>query len=96
MKKIQVEVCVCTACVMNGSIDIMDSVESLRDLRQQMNDGLEPVQPRAEIEVTTNKCLGDKPHQEDSPMVANNGKVFPKADAESVMSSIIDCIKSED
>ena len=47
MKKIQVEVCVCTACVMNGSVDIMDSVESLRDLRQQMNDGLEPVQPRA-------------------------------------------------
>lgn len=95
MKKVQVEVCVCTACVMNGSVDIMDSVESLRDLRQQMNDGIEPVQPRGEIEVTTSKCLGDKPHQEDSPMVAINGKVFPKADAESVMSYIVDCLREE-
>ena len=33
MKKIHVEVCVCTACVMNGSVDLMESVESLRELR---------------------------------------------------------------
>ena len=35
MKKIQVKVCVCTACVMNGSVEIMESVESLSDLPHQ-------------------------------------------------------------
>ena len=36
MKKVEVKVCVCTACVMNGSVEIMESVESLRHLREQM------------------------------------------------------------
>ena len=34
MKKVPVEICVCTACVMNGSVEIMEAVESLRDLRE--------------------------------------------------------------
>ena len=36
MKKIQVEVCVCTACVMNGSVDIMDSVGDMLRLNASM------------------------------------------------------------
>lgn len=80
MKKIHVEVCVCTACVMNGSVDLMESVESLRELRGQMEEGF-MTEPQGELEITTNKCLGGVPHQEDSPVVAVEGKVFKKADA---------------
>ena len=75
MKKIHVEVCVCTACVMNGSVDLMESVESLRELRGQMEEGF-MTEPQGELEITTNKCLGGVPHQEDSPVVAVEGKVF--------------------
>ena len=74
MKKIHVEVCVCTACVMNGSVDLMESVESLRELRG----------------------LGGVPHQEDSPVVAVEGKVFKKADAETVMAYIVDCVRENE
>ncbi len=92
MKKIQVEVCVCTACVMNGSVDIMESVESLRDLRDQMEDN-STRRSNELIEIVTDKCLGGEPHSQKAPMVAIDGKVFPKADAESVMAHIIECIK---
>lgn len=92
MKKVHVEVCVCTACVMNGSVEIMESIESLRQLREEMEDGY-MIEEKHELEISTNKCLGDKSHEEESPMVSVNGKVFSNADSESVMSYIIDCFK---
>jgi NADH:ubiquinone oxidoreductase subunit E len=94
MKKVEVKVCVCTACVMNGSVEIMESVESLRHLREQMEDG-DMIQGKRELIVATDKCLGGVSHEADSPMVEVNGKVFTKADSESVMSYIIDCFKEE-
>ena len=95
MKKVEVKVCVCTACVMNGSVEIMESVESLRHLREQMEDG-DMIQGKRELIVATDKCLGAVSHEADSPMVEVNGKVFTKADSESVMSYIIDCFKEEE
>ena len=95
MKKIHVEVCVCTACVMNGSVDLMESVESLRELRGQMEEGF-MTEPQGELEITTNKCLGGVPHQEDSPVVAVEVKVFKKADAETVMAYIVDCVRENE
>lgn len=95
MKKVEVKVCVCTACVMNGSVEIMESVESLRHLREQMEDG-DMIQGKRELIVTTDKYLGGVSHEADSPMVEVNGKVFTRADSESVMSYIIDCFKEEE
>ena len=52
MKKIQVKVCVCTACVMNGSVEIMESVESLRDLREHMKCWkLQPINASADCRI---------------------------------------------
>lgn len=62
MKKIQVKVCVCTACVMNGSVEIMESVESLRDLREQMEEGY-TAEEHEVLEIATDKCLGGLPHR---------------------------------
>lgn len=56
MKKVEVKVCVCTACVMNGSVEIMESVESLRHLREQMEDG-DMIQGKRELIVATDKAL---------------------------------------
>ena len=75
MKKIQVKVCVCTACVMNGSVEIMESVESLRDLREQMEEGY-TAEEHEVLEIATDKCLGGLPHQEDAPVIAVDDKVF--------------------
>lgn len=95
MKKVPVEICVCTACVMNGSVEIMEAVESLRDLREEMSDGY-PTENRGQIELTTNKCLGNHSHQESSPVVSIGGKLFEKADAESVMASIVEIFQQSD
>ena len=100
MKKIHVEVCVCTACVMNGSVDLMESVESLRELRGQMEDDfrLNFLKHLLQMTQVTDipKCLGGVPHQEDSPVVAVEGKVFKKADAETVMAYIVDCVRENE
>lgn len=42
---------------MNGSVEIMESVESLRHLREQMEDG-DMIQGKRELIVATDKCLG--------------------------------------
>lgn len=95
MKKVPVEICVCTACVMNGSVEIMEAVESLRDLREEMSEGY-PTERRGQIELSTNKCLGNHPHPENSPVVSINGTIFEKADAESVMASIVEIFQQSD
>lgn len=95
MKKVEVKVCVCTACVMNGSVEIMESVESLQpsggNRWKMVTDS-----GKTRIVVATDKCLGGVSHEADSPMVEVNGKVFTRADSESVMSYIIDCFKEEE
>ena len=53
-------------------------------------------EPQGELEITTNKGLGGVPHQEDSPVVAVEGKVFKKADAETVMAYIVDCVRENE
>ena len=73
----------------------MESVESLRELRGQMEEGF-MTEPQGELEITTNKSLGGVPHQEDSPVVALEGKVFKKADAETVMAYIVDCVRENE
>lgn len=88
MNKIKVEVCVCTGCVMNGAIDIIESIESLQDLRQQLAPDSDEVFP-AEVELETNKCLGSCSHPEMFPYVVINGQPYPKASSESIMSEIV-------
>ena len=78
MKKIQVKVCVCTACVMNGSV---------------MEEGY-TAEEHEVLEIATDKCLGGLPHQEDAPVIAVDDKVFRKADAESVMAYIVERVQN--
>lgn len=72
----------CTECLMNGAMEIIESVESLGQLRSQLR-------LKAQIQIETAKCLGEPKHGEKSPLVAINGKLFEKASSETVMSHII-------
>ncbi len=82
MKRADVEVCVCTECMLNGSMDIIESIESLGKLKSQLK-------LNTQIQVETSKCIGDAKHGDKSPVVSVNGKIFEKATSENIMSYII-------
>ncbi len=85
MKNLKIEICACTECVMNGAMDILDSVEQLLERTA-------PARREAggpEITVTTVKRLGESKHSGHAPQVAINGVVFENADSQTVMAEIV-------
>lgn len=82
MKKLIVEVCVCTECVMKGAMDIVESIESLKKLKVQLRFN-------TQIQIEMRKCLGEAKHGMDSPLVRINGDLLQKASSETVMAKII-------
>ena len=69
MKKIQAEICMCTSCIINGSPQIMEAAEKLRDLRGRMQEDC-PF-GKDEIIIVPCKNLGTKYHSEISPKKHN-------------------------
>ena len=88
MKRLEVKVCVCAQCVMNGAMDIVESVESLKMLKNQLRFN-------ASIKVSANECLCDKSHKDTSPLVIINDERMEKATSEMVMSKIISIVTKE-
>ena len=88
MKKLNVKVCVCTQCVMNGAMEIVESIESLQELKTQLRFG-------TAIDVDAHKCLCDGKSADVSPLVIINGERLEKATSEAVMSKIISLISKE-
>lgn len=86
MKKIKVEVCVCTGCVMNGATEILEAIESLQELKEQM---IPDVNEESSFEIITSKCLDGKQHHEQSPLLYIDGEIFSRANSETVMSHLI-------
>lgn len=86
MCNINIEICVCTECVMNGSMDIMEAVEQLKEVSGEYKENFNA---DAEINITPVKCIGKEKHGVSSPRISINGKVFEKADSETIMSEII-------
>lgn len=82
MKRLEVKVCVCTQCVMNGAMDIVEAVESLQKLKTQLRFG-------SSIKVEANECLCDKADGDVSPLIFVNGERLEKATSEIVMSRVI-------
>lgn len=90
MENLNVEVCVCTKCVMNGAMDIMESIDELKemygDLQGKYNTDIK-------INVTPVKYLGKANHGDHSPIVSINGEIIEEANNQTVMAEIIDRIK---
>ena len=82
MKKVNVEVCVCTQCVLNGAMHIIESIESLKKLKVQLR-------LNTQVNITTCTNLVEGTHPDISPVVRINGDLIENADSETVMERII-------
>jgi NADH:ubiquinone oxidoreductase subunit E len=91
MKNLNIEVCVCTECVMNGSMDIMESIEHLTEMTAELDGYNNDV----EIIVTPVKCLGQAKHGIHSPKVSINGEIFESTNSETIMAEVISAIKKD-
>lgn len=86
--KITVEICVCAKCVLNGSLQLIESVESLQALKSTLN-------IVDDIAVTTSTLCEKEASLHECPCVKINGQIVKGANPETIMSSIIDtCTKS--
>lgn len=82
MKKLEIEVCVCAQCVMNGAMDIIEAIEGLNKLKTQLRFN-------SQIDIKTSTSLGNGKHKECSPVVTINGVLFERVNSETVMSKTI-------
>ena len=82
MKKVTVEVCVCTQCVLNGAMHIIESIESLKKLKVQLR-------LRTQVNIVTSPSLMDGKHPDSAPVVRINGELFERADSETVMEKVL-------
>lgn len=86
MRSIEVKVCVCTHCIMNGAMDIIDSIESLQKLKSQLRFN-------ASVKIIANECICEKgEHGAHSPLVSINGELIKKATSENIAAKIISLI----
>lgn len=81
MKTINVKVCACTTCVMNGSMSICNSVEEMKKVKSQL--GID-----ADIQVEMCKCVGQPGHNDTAPVVSVNDVIIENAKSENVMEKI--------
>jgi len=87
-----IEICVCTECVMDGSMDIMQSIEELKEMSSELE---EKYNTDIEIKITPVKCLGKNKHGIHSPKVSINKQVFENTDSQTIMAEIILLMKKE-
>lgn len=92
MEKLDIQVCVCTECVMDGAIDIIESIERLVEMKSEME---EEYYTDMEIIITPVKCLGEAKHGAHSPKVSINGLVFENTDSQTIMAEIISIMKKD-
>ena len=92
IQKMDIEICVCTECVMNGSMDIMQSIEQLKEMSEELED---KYNTDIELNTTPVKCLGKSKHGIHSPKVSINEKVFENTDSQTIMAEIIALMKKE-
>lgn len=90
MSLLNIEICVCTECVMNGAMDIMDSIEHLTSMSDYLED-----QYDTDIEIVIHpvKSLGESKHGALSPKVAINGIIFENATSSTIMAEIMNKMK---
>jgi len=87
MKKVKLEVCVCTECVMMGAMEIIDSIESLKSLETDVYKDLD-----VEVKTASSVCAPKKPHA--SPVVKIDGERYEKANSATVMAKISEIANS--
>lgn len=87
MKKVNLEVCVCTECVMMGAMEIIDAIESLKSLETDLYKDLD-----IEVKTASSVCAPKKPHA--SPVVKINGERYEKSNSATIMAKISEMANS--
>ena len=82
MKRLDVNVCVCTQCVMNGALEIAETVKSLQKLKNQLRFD-------TSVRVNATEKLCDGTQNDASPLVVVGGEPIEKATSDMVMAKII-------
>ncbi len=82
MKKVTVKVCVCSNCVMAGSIDIISSIESLKKIKGK-TDGVS-------IKIEPFSCPQEENHAATAPVVIIDGERLENAITQTVMAKILE------
>ena len=84
MKSLVVNVCVCNHCVMNGAMQIIESIESLEQLKVQLR-------LQAQVQIVTSAHVDEKEgsHSDCCPVVVVNNKRIDRATSETVMAEIL-------
>ena len=82
MRKISVEVCAGTHCTMMGTMDIIDAVHSLEEIREGMDNP-------CEIQVSAVPCMNLCKEDIQGPFVRVDGTLIQRAESEAVMSAIM-------
>ncbi len=90
MRDLNVEICVCTKCVMTGAMDIMVAIERLKELAPQFEDEFPP---DVNVVITPVKHLGTEVHKEHCPIVSINGRIFLNANSQTIMAEIVSFYK---
>lgn len=85
MKSLEVKVCVCTHCIMDGAMDIVESIESLQKLKSQLRFN-------TSVKISANECLCERGSGDRSVLVLINGEALEKATSETVTAKIISII----
>lgn len=67
---------------MNGAMDIMEAIESLKKLKVQLR-------MNASVNIVPCACIGEEHHGSKSPIVVVNNETIENATAETVMSKIL-------
>lgn len=92
MEDLVIEVCVCTECVMDGAMDIMESIDELKEIYGDLQ---EDYDTDIKINVIPVKCLGEAKHGDHSPRVSINGEILENANNQTVMAEIIKRMKRD-
>lgn len=88
MKRLEVNVCVCTQCVMNGAMDIVEAIESLQKLKTQLRFN-------ASVKVNASESLCDRESGDVSPLVIINHERLERVTSEQVMAKIISMVSRD-
>lgn len=83
LEKTVVKICVCAKCVLNGSLQLIEAVESLQGLKDSLS-------MNKEIEIVTNNFCSPDIHPNISPVVYINETLIEDSKSENVMSKIIE------
>lgn len=78
----EIEICVCTQCVLNGAMSLIESVEGLKELKDSIN-------LKNEIKINKIPKLIEEEHSKFSPVVRLKGEIIKNAKAEIIMEKII-------